>query len=40
MLEAHWDKPYKALYLGERKYWTMGAPLEETLLINRKAGVV
>lgn len=27
---------YKTLYFGERKYWTMGAAVSETILINRK----
>lgn len=27
---------YKVLYLGEYKYWAMGAPVAETVLINRK----
>lgn len=26
---------YKYLNIGEYKYWTMGNPLEETILINR-----
>ena len=34
--EIYWGKPYKTLYLGDHKFWTMGAPLEETILINRK----
>jgi len=29
-------RPYKTLYFGEHKFWTMGAALEETVLINRK----
>ena len=28
-------RPYTMLYLGEMKYWTMGSPIEETILINR-----
>ena len=36
LIEAYWNKPYKTLYAGEHKYWTMGAPVEETILINRK----
>jgi hypothetical protein len=35
-LESFRGRPYKTLYFGEHKYWTMGAPLAETDLINRK----
>ena len=28
--------PYKTLYFGDHKYWTMGDPLADTDLINRK----
>jgi len=29
-------RPYLQLDLGEHFYWTMGAPIEKTILINRK----
>ena len=29
-------KYYTQLYLGEYKYWTMGYPINQTILINRK----
>jgi hypothetical protein len=35
-LDIYWGKPYKTLYRGDHKYWTMGAPLDVTILINRK----
>jgi hypothetical protein len=35
-VEPFGGKPYKTLYSGDRKYWTMGAPLSDTILINRK----
>jgi hypothetical protein len=35
-IESFAGKPYKVLYFGDHKYWTMGAPLRETILINRK----
>jgi hypothetical protein len=35
-METYWGKPYRTLYFGDHKYWTMGAPLEVTILINRK----
>lgn len=36
ILEDFRGVPYKTLYFDEHKYWTMGAPLPETELINRK----
>ena len=33
--ENFWKKTYIYFYLGDYKYWTMGAPLEKTILINR-----
>jgi hypothetical protein len=36
-LESFQGKPYKVLYFENRKYWTMGAPLAQTILINRKS---
>src|SRR4051812_6655507 len=36
ILESFRGKPYKTLYVGEHLYWTMGAPLIDTILINRK----
>ncbi len=29
--------PYTYLHVGEFEYWTMGAPVEETTIINRRA---
>lgn len=29
-------RSYTQLDVGEHTYWTMGAPVEETILINRK----
>jgi hypothetical protein len=34
--EYYGGRPYQALYFGDHKYWTMGAALPETILINRK----
>jgi hypothetical protein len=34
-VEWFWRKPYMMLNVGEFKYWTMGWPLEVTVLINR-----
>ncbi len=28
--------PYTVLHIDDMKYWTMGAPVDETILINRK----
>ena len=28
-------RPYKCLDVGPHRYWTMGAPLDKTILINR-----
>lgn len=36
-MERFRGRPYRTLYLDEHKYWTMGAPLADTILINRKA---
>jgi hypothetical protein len=36
VMETYGGKPYRVLYFGAHKYWTMGAPLEVTILINRK----
>jgi len=33
LFEGRW---YTQLDIGEHTYWTMGAPVEETILINRK----
>jgi hypothetical protein len=35
-VEWFWRKPYMMLNVGEFKYWTMGWPLEVTVLINRR----
>ena len=35
-VKEHWGKyfhPY--LYIDDYKYWTMGAPIEETIIMNR-----
>ncbi len=34
--EYFWRKPYTMLDINDKKYWTMGAPVPETTLINRK----
>jgi hypothetical protein len=34
--EVFWGKPYRYLDLDGFHYWTMGAPVEETTVINRK----
>jgi len=36
VIEMFWRKPYTVFFMNGYKYWTMGAPLEETILINRK----
>lgn len=33
--EKFWRATYIYLYLDDYKYWTMGAPVGETILINR-----
>ena len=35
-IEYYRGYPYKVLYFGDHKYWTMGNPVPETDLINRK----
>jgi hypothetical protein len=35
-VEQYAGKPYKTLCFGDYKYWTMGEPLPQTILINRK----
>lgn len=35
-LQMHWNKPYTVLDVNDFFYWTMGAPIGETILINRK----
>jgi len=34
-VEWFWRKPYMMLNIGKFKYWTMGWPLDVTVLINR-----
>lgn len=34
--EIFFNKKYRYLVIEKYKYWTMGEPLEETTLINRK----
>ena len=34
--EIYEGRPYTVLNLDDMKYWTMGAPVAETILINRK----
>jgi hypothetical protein len=34
-VEWFWKKPYMMLNVGDFKYWTMGWPLDVTVLINR-----
>ena len=33
--EKFWGKPNTYFYIGDWKYWTMGAPIDETIVINR-----
>ena len=33
--EPFWKARYIYLYIGDYKYWTMGAPIIETILINK-----
>ena len=40
VLEAYWNRPYKTLYAGEHKYWTMGAPLKGDDLDQSQAGTL
>ncbi|HXA15584.1 MAG TPA: hypothetical protein VN380_01225 [Thermoanaerobaculia bacterium] len=35
-IEYYAAQPYKTIYCDDHKFWTMGAPLLETVLINRK----
>ena len=35
-VEYYAARPYKTLYRGDHKFWTMGALLKETVVINRK----
>lgn len=35
--ELYYGKQYTVYFCDDHKYWTMGAPLEETILINRKS---
>ncbi len=35
-LEMYRGRPYKTLYFRDHKFWTMGYPVQETELINRK----
>lgn len=34
-VEWFFDKPYEMFAFGDWKYWTMGYPIDETILINR-----
>jgi len=34
-VEWFWGKPYMLYNIGDFKYWTMGFPIEVTILINR-----
>jgi hypothetical protein len=34
--ERYGGRDYTVLFLGGFKYWTMGSPLDQTILINRK----
>lgn len=36
-MERFRGRPYRTWYFGEHKYWTLGAPLADTILVNRKA---
>ncbi len=33
--EKFWNRYYTYYNIGEYKYWTMGAPLEQTYILNR-----
>jgi len=33
--ESFWNKVYIYFYYKGHKYWTMGAPIKETIIINR-----
>ena len=35
--EIYGGRPYTVFHCDDHKYWTMGAPVEETILINRKS---
>ncbi len=35
VIEKFWGEPHTYLYVGDWKYWTMGAPVDETIVINR-----
>ena len=35
--EAFYGKKYRYFEIDDYKYWTMGAPIEETTVINRKS---
>jgi len=35
VIEKFWGKPNTYLYIGDWKYWTMGAPVNETVVVNR-----
>ena len=35
VIEKFWGKSNTYLYVGDHKYWTMGAPVNETIVINR-----
>ena len=34
--ELFYKTTYQMCYIGNFKYWTMGSPIEETILINKK----
>lgn len=34
--KSFYGKKYKYFYVDNYKYWTMGAPIEETIIINRE----
>jgi len=38
--EKFYKQTYQMCYLGNFKYWTMGSPLPETILINKKQTVL
>ena len=39
-VNEHWGKYYHPyLYIDDDKYWTMGAPFEETIVINRAKAI-
>jgi hypothetical protein len=34
-IKIHWGSIIISLYIDDNSYWTMGAPIEETIVMNR-----